>query len=342
MCSSSTRPPTTRVRWAWRGGASTPTSSAPLHLRYFDELPVPAVLELLDCSRDHYENLTKRALRKLRDALVGGTREEGCRRCRTLVLEAQDAPLAAARAVERDAHLDGCLACRAFLRRSRGLMAALPLPAVGLADRLLARLQGHFAAAPDAGEAVAGATAVAGAGAMAGGAGTATTGALGLAGASGVAKAVAIVCSAGAVTAGVCLPVATRDDEPRRPPVERRAAAAAAPTTAAPPATAPAPAITPPPAASPSDAPAQSADTERRRSRPSEPKPDPDRETSPFLPESAAPEARPAPAALPASPAPTGNAAASTSSTPPATADPAPLRHATAAPQSAFSQEFTP
>jgi len=43
---------------------------------------------VLGCSRHHYENLTKRGLRKLRHALVQAVDGDACRACRALTLQA--------------------------------------------------------------------------------------------------------------------------------------------------------------------------------------------------------------------------------------------------------------
>jgi RNA polymerase sigma factor (sigma-70 family) len=196
-----------------------------LYLRYFDELPVDEVLAILGCSRHHYENLTKRGLRKLRDALVARGLDDACRGCRTAIIDSQLSRLEDERVAQRDAHLSSCLSCRAFDRRQRGLIALLPLPPLGFVDRLTARLHGFASSGADAthpGEAAAGAVALAGAGAGAGavGAGSAAGGLLSVGG--GV-KAVALLCGAGAMTAGVC---ATTLPSRNKPPAAPRAAAA--------------------------------------------------------------------------------------------------------------------
>lgn len=188
-----------------------------LRLRYFDELGVEDILAILGCSRHHYENLTKRALRKLRSALVADSGDAACRACRALVLRGRERQLGPQLATQRDTHLETCLACRAFDRRERRLLAAAPLPALGLLDRLWGRAATHLSgpADPAQAEQLAGGIALAGGGAAS--VGAATSGALGVAGA---AKAIAVVCSAGAVTAGVCGGIALDrrdpgDDRPR-------------------------------------------------------------------------------------------------------------------------------
>jgi RNA polymerase sigma factor (sigma-70 family) len=335
-----------------------------LHLRYFDELPVADVLDVLGCSRHHYENLTKRALRKLRDGLVSGEQDRACRSARALVVRGTGKALAPDLATARDAHLDGCLSCRAFARRSQGLMAALPLPALGLADRLVARWHGFAAGASEtaqAGETLAGATALAaGAGGAATG-GAAVAGSAGALGAVGAAKTLAVVCSAGAVTAGVCLPALTPDRPHREPdaPAERAAAPTPPrPTPAAPHASA---------SAVPTKAPTTRTTTTTRsagdnaetaaRRRASEPDPS----VSPFLPEAGDPPQFDAPrrdrpaardsGAGPATattfratdpPADEAPAAPSPSGAPSRSPAPAPVEPKPAATSSPFSQEFTP
>jgi len=225
---------------AW--AALRPEEQRALHLRYFDELDVPDILGVLGCSRHHYDNLVKRGLSKLRKALVADTGDHACRQARTLVLQANFGLLDTAAAAQRDAHLDFCLACRAFARRKQGLIAALPLPAVGLIDRLAARLHGHPLTAtelPQHGDTVVGGVALASAGATVSGGAAATASGL-IAGSA--AKALAVACTAGAVTAGVCTspgPSATRQGpeqtadsgkqkpkaQPRHQPGAQRAAA---------------------------------------------------------------------------------------------------------------------
>lgn len=347
------------LRTAWAKLA--PDEQRALHLRYFDELPVSAVLDVLGCSRHHYENLTKRALRKLRDALVKGEQDAHCRSARALVIRGKATALAHELATERDAHLDGCLSCRAFVRRSEGLIAAMPLPALGLADRLLTRWHSVVSSAPDsvhAGETLAGATALAGAGAGAAATGgAAAAGGAGVLGAAGVTKTLAVVCSAGAVTAGVCLPTLKPDAERRDPsaqaerdaPLSKRSnspstrvvrAAVAAPAPGA---------ATAAPVRRTAAAPARPSSGRRTSQRA--------RSTSPFLPESGDPPQFDTPprdttsgadtastrppsttyraADPPADPAPA-------SSQPATSSDPAPVERAATPSTSQFSQEFTP
>ena len=316
-----------------------PDEQRAIRLRYYDELPVSDVLDILGCSRHHYENLTKRALRKLREALVQTVEDSGCRACRALTLQAQDQPLLADAAVERDAHLAGCLACRAFARRQAGLMAALPLPAAGFVDRISAYVGARFGSGPEVaqtGEVAAGATIATGAGASAVGGGTTVTGLLGGAGA---AKVVAVVCGAGAVTAAVCVPQLPQSKPDRQPSAKvarakpkQRDVAIASPKPAV--AVAAAAQVTKPTADPSRSAAGTKTDAAERKPKQNASETPPD--ASPFLPESAADPEPPAPQTN------TPSAAAASG----ATTQPAPATKtssAAATPASAdFSQEFTP
>lgn len=95
-------------------------------LRYFDARPVHEVLDALGCTRSQYDNLVKRALRTLRRELVALSVEAGCRACRLLILQDPN-QLSGVLAAQRDAHLAGCLACRAYARHHYGLLSALPV-----------------------------------------------------------------------------------------------------------------------------------------------------------------------------------------------------------------------
>ena len=328
---------------AW--GELKPDERRALYLRYFDELPVDDVLQILGCSRHHYENLTKRGLRRLREALVEDVADDACRACREAVLESRVGELAAAEVARRDAHLGSCLPCRAFERRQRGLIALLPLPAAGVVDGVLARLHGVLGnGAAQHGEAAAESAAVAAAGSAGAGAAGVTGAAGGLLAVGGAAKTLAVVCSAGAIAAGVCATV-TAPEEPGSPqrPAEvadkslpdhlgsaRRpvpvTARAAAPTASAPP-----------------------TETAARRTRPGSAGAARYRgeaaaraASSPFLPESAtAPQARRAPAA----PDTTVFRGSDASSPPGSTGTLAGSQRGAsshASSKTAFSEEFTP
>jgi RNA polymerase sigma factor (sigma-70 family) len=320
-----------------------PDEQRAIYLRYFDELPVDEVLVLLGCSRHHYENLTKRAIRKLREALVEGVRDESCRACRTAIVESKVCALASDVVAARDAHLSSCLPCRAFSKRQHGLIAVLPLPAAGLVDRVVARLHsiGSGATSHPA-EAAAGSAALAAAGTSAAGGGIGAGGLLGIGGAKGL----AVLCSAGAATIGVCVTIAPPKKPPREP-AERRVVAAK-PRDVEP--------RTPPPVVAvatpaPSGAtratmsPAASAPPVQRTNRT-----DPTasrthdeaarRTSSPFLPESAAPPPRDTMTALSAQRR--ERVTFSSAGSPAAAAAPSAPTSSTSSGRTAFSEEFTP
>lgn len=315
-----------------------PDEQRAIHLRYHGELSVEEVLNLLGCSRHHYENLTKRGLRRLREALVQTVADRGCRACRALTVQAQDRPLLPEAAIERDAHLSGCLPCRAFARRQAGLMAALPLPAAGFIDRVSAYLGARFGNGPGLaqhGEAAAGVTVAAGAtgaSATAVGGGTAATSFLGGAGAVKVA---AVVCGASAVTAAVCVPPPPKPASERSRPA--KIAEAAPNRTVKPPALKTAPAVAAAAqvdqrAQTPTTLPGQKPEPATRRRKPD--KSAPPRDASPFLPESAA-----APPSSSPDPTPTATSASTSIGEPSAPRSPA---SSSPPPSADFSQEFTP
>lgn len=284
-----------------------------IRLRYFDELPVEQVLDKLGVSRNRYETLTKKGIRKLRDALATDSDHDSCKSTRSLVLLADVRPLDPHAAATRDAHLDNCLTCKAFVARRRGIFAALPLPAVTFLERITTRLHQLLGAAPQSTEAAAG------------------TGAAGILSA-GAAKTIAVVCTAGAVTAGACIQTLPVSD-PSKPKKERAAARAKKrtpprkPTALAAAARPPAVTTIAPPPPKPDPAPPKP----KKQPRP-KPKtdPGPSADASPFLPESAAP-VQSAPTH------PTATAAATSSAAPKQQSTPKPPPKS-----SDFTQEFTP
>lgn len=290
-----------------------PDEQRALRLRYFDELPVEQVMSLLGCSRHRYENLCKRGLHKLRNALVADVDNDTCRAARSLVVLSELAALDRDGVATRDAHLESCVACRAFAARRQGLIAMLPLPTAGVVERLMSRVQQLLPVTHQHGEAI--------------------TGSLALSGA-GTAKTLAVVCSAGAVTAGVCATTVPgpKPDSAISAKAERRVAQAPASAAAS-----PAPDLSvgvsqrPPATVQP---PAGSA-PQPDRSRDEQDDREAARDASPFLPESAAASGgvdAPAegPTALPATADPAPGPAPSS--------DPNPATKTT----SSFSQEFTP
>ena len=290
--------------------ALRPQEQRALQLRFFDGLEVDEVLSVLGCSRHQYENLHKRGLRKLREALIAETGATACGETRALILESTLAPQLAAR---RDAHLAGCLTCRAYARRRSGLIAALPLPIASGSDRIWSRLQNLLGHSPEhAAEGVA---------VAATGGGGAT-----LLGVTGAAKTLAVVCTAGAVTAGVCVNTIAPPDKPPRPPAVKAERPAPPPpeTTPAPPTTQPAPTTPTTARTEPPPPPAPTPQERRREKRKQERKAA--AASSPFLPESAM-------GAEPTTSAPVAAAAAAT---------PAPQPSAPPKKASNFAQEFTP
>jgi len=114
-----------RALWAAWAQLSDDEQRA-MALRYFDARPVDEVLDALGCTRSHYDNLVKRALRTLRRELVALSAEPGCRACRLLILQSTS-QLSGVLAAQRDAHLAGCLACRAYAHHHNGMLSALPV-----------------------------------------------------------------------------------------------------------------------------------------------------------------------------------------------------------------------
>jgi RNA polymerase sigma factor (sigma-70 family) len=93
-----------------------------LRMRYFDERPVPEILDELGCTRHQYENTTKRALRMLRRHLGRTTGDRACAEYRMLAARSANRPLPPAVLVRRDVHRESCLSCRAYTRTEDGLM----------------------------------------------------------------------------------------------------------------------------------------------------------------------------------------------------------------------------
>jgi hypothetical protein len=170
-----------------------------------------------------------------------------CARTRQLIgeLEAGTAPPEVS--AEIDAHTLDCPSCLVFARESYRALELLPfVPAVGLAERLSARMGCWWDRA--------GSETTAGAGTAATGAGIWAL--LGGGSTAGLVKVVAILCSATAVTAGVCagvIAVMEGQNEPRRAPATHAERQPPRPTlTPQPKAVAtPAPTATPTPTATP-------------------------------------------------------------------------------------------
>jgi RNA polymerase sigma factor (sigma-70 family) len=204
----------------------TPDERRLLRLRHYDGLDVKTIAALLDIHPKKYERLHTRAIGKLRTIFIETTASEHCEPVRVLIARSRREALGPVLSAEIAAHVEACEQCRAYEKRSLKLIAALPLPAPALADRIWSRLH---ELAPGAGThaetiaASASATGTAAAGAGAGGAAT-STGIL-----AGVgAKAIAI-CGGAAITTAcvgaVALPVIkhTDDKRPSRPAKQQAA-----------------------------------------------------------------------------------------------------------------------
>ena len=173
-----------------------------------------------------------RAWGRFVDAVADDAPTPRCRHIRQLFgeVEAGTAPTEAV--AEIDAHTLDCASCRVFARESYRALELLPfVPVFGIAERWSVRIGWWWERS--------GPETTAGAGTAAAGAGAA--GLMGGGGAAGLAKALAVVCSATAVTAGVCAGVATvindlseRDRQPqaRTPKPALRAETTPTPTPA--------------------------------------------------------------------------------------------------------------
>ena len=110
-----------RALWAAWGHLGADEQRA-LAMRYFQGRPVGEVLSALGCTRSHYDNVVKRALRILRRELVAMSAEAGCRTCRQLIFHGSQGALSGVQAAQRDAHLAGCLSCRAYAHYHSGML----------------------------------------------------------------------------------------------------------------------------------------------------------------------------------------------------------------------------
>jgi RNA polymerase sigma factor (sigma-70 family) len=226
----------------------TPDERRLLRLRHYDGLDVKTIAALLDIHPKKYERLHTRAIGKLRTIFIETTASEHCEPVRVLIARSRREALGPVLSAEIAAHVEACEQCRAYEKRSLKLIAALPLPAPALADRIWSRLHELAPSAGSHGETIAAsATGTAAAGAGAGGAATST----GILAGMG-AKAVAICGGAALTTAcvgAVALPVIKHSDHERpsrpakqqverqakqvipAPVAQRPAAAKSAPTT---------------------------------------------------------------------------------------------------------------
>ncbi|MDP2709664.1 MAG: sigma-70 family RNA polymerase sigma factor [Solirubrobacteraceae bacterium] len=197
----------------------TPDERRLLRLRHYDGLDVKTIAALLDIHPKKYERLHTRAIGKLRTIFIETTAGEHCEPVRALISRSRQVSLTPALSAEVAAHVEACAQCHAFEKRSLRLIAALPLPAPALADRLWTRMQDVLPGLGSHGDAVAaGATGTVAAAGGAGGA--ASTGILAGAGA----KTLAAICG-GAVTAtcvgAIAVPVVKNArDKPERSTTE--------------------------------------------------------------------------------------------------------------------------
>lgn len=196
-----------------------------VRMRYLDGLDPAAICEGLGLSRTQYERRLTDGIRRAQEALIADAPLEACHAVRHAI-SASPGALNPHDAARRDAHLEECLACRAFERRARGLLSLLPAaPTLGWWAQL--RLKGETllhrgteAAGGAPGDA---ATATAAAGASVGVGAAGGLSASGLLG--GAALKAAAVCSSAAVAA-VC--VAQLPVPHHRPDRESRTTATAA------------------------------------------------------------------------------------------------------------------
>jgi RNA polymerase sigma factor (sigma-70 family) len=91
-----------------------------LCLRHIDGLAVDDCAATLAMSRTRFERLHTRAMKALRDELAAGARDHSCHLTRRLLAAPSLTPVQVA---HRDAHLDGCLPCRAYAQQLRALAA---------------------------------------------------------------------------------------------------------------------------------------------------------------------------------------------------------------------------
>jgi DNA-directed RNA polymerase specialized sigma24 family protein len=109
--------------------------------RYLDDLSVDECARRMQLSRTKFERRFTHALERTRALMIALHPHDTCDETRFSIDLGRDGTLLPADfAAVRDAHLAGCPNCRAYHRRSRGLMAFAPLPVVLLTGRLAARV----------------------------------------------------------------------------------------------------------------------------------------------------------------------------------------------------------
>jgi RNA polymerase sigma factor (sigma-70 family) len=119
-----------------------PVDQRVIGLRHHDNLPREACAELLGMSVTRFKRAHTRAAQRLISMVIETRPYDSCSEARALINLSADGLLDDASAARRDAHVAGCPHCHQYQRRSRGLLAFLPIPALGIPDRLFARLHG--------------------------------------------------------------------------------------------------------------------------------------------------------------------------------------------------------
>src|SRR3954447_6423453 len=108
-----------------------------LQWRYADELEPEAIMRLEGLSRyKQYEGRHTRAVKALGRAVAGLTLHVTCREARAIMRRQPDALLQPTDG-RVQAHLETCVACRAFQLQLRGALAAMPLSPAALGAKLL-------------------------------------------------------------------------------------------------------------------------------------------------------------------------------------------------------------
>ena len=108
-----------------------------LQWRYADELEPEAIMRLEGLSRyKQYEGRHTRAVKALGRAVAGLTLHVTCREARAIMRRQPDALLQPTGG-RVQAHLETCVACRAFRLQLRGALAAIPLSPAALGAKLL-------------------------------------------------------------------------------------------------------------------------------------------------------------------------------------------------------------
>jgi RNA polymerase sigma factor (sigma-70 family) len=174
----------------------SPTEAKVLRLKFLDDAAPDDIAHELGVTRSQYQRRLTAASRHALDALVDLHSGPTCPQVRRLITDRPSALLDRDEAGRRDAHLDECVHCRAFSLRARGALELLPLPAVGMLERLGPRLGGLLGRGGDSIAAMRDGPELAAGGGVVAGAGTALTVGLGAKVAAGcTGAAVAVLCA---------------------------------------------------------------------------------------------------------------------------------------------------